>query len=168
VNTALTAVTGGSVTVSSWTLPKIADVQDINLDISFTDKQVMTSAVESLFGIDVGFGGGKAESKVTVKDFNRTIWTSVTNAVKSTSGSVDTFTIAATTSPILFRVEFYGIDTNGKFVYFVGTRVYSKSLSHSFKLEDMADQGFALNFLADSNATGANGYGTVLTLSMEQ
>lgn len=164
----LTGGTSPSASVSSWTLPKIADVQDGGLDITYTEKEVMTDAQESVFGIDVAFHGGKAVSNITVEDLDRIFLEQTMNALKSTANSIDTYTIQATTVPIPFRAEFYGIDTQGKFIYWVGTKVYSKGFQDSYRLQDMAQRKFDINFLADPNATGASGYGTVLTLAMEQ
>ncbi len=165
---ALTGGTTPSVSVSIWTLPKIGDVQDGGLDITYTEREVMTDAAESVFGTDAAFHGGKAVSNITVEDLNRLLLTTILNAVKTTANSIDTFTIAATTVPIFFRSEFYGIDTNGKFIYWCGTRCYSKGFQDSYKLQDITQRKFDINMIADPAATGANGYGTVLVLSQGQ
>jgi hypothetical protein len=167
------ALTGGtnpsvSVTNSLGTV-KLADVQDVTFDTPFTSKTLYTSAGESVYPIDYAAHEGKPTLKVSCNDFNRFVLTTLINAVKTTVGSVDTFTFNPTTQPQSVRCEFYSLDTSSKVICIVATKAYAATgMSHAFKLTDFGTVDFTLEFISDPNATGATGYGIPYIMSMQQ
>lgn len=163
------AATGGTVTVGTWSLPKVGTVQDGGLDITYQAVDVETSAQESLFAIDRAYHGGKAESDITVLDFNRIVYEQMMNPIKTTAGAIDTYTFGATTSPIPFRAEFYGLDTKLKFMSWIMTRaMLDTGVSDGYSIKGFATRKFKICGIADPNATGATGYGISVVTSMQQ
>ncbi len=143
----------------------VGSVQDASFDIAYQDKTLFTAAMESVFPIDVAYHNGKASLKCTIKDFNRQLIEFMTTIPKTTVGSVDTFTVGQTSQPAYFRVEFNGVDTNGKNVNIVATKCYTNQLGLALKLADFGDVTFDIQMISDPNAISA---GAVCTIAMDQ
>ena len=147
-------------------------IQDVTLDSTFSRHDLFDAAVNSVYAVDTADHEGKFNLKFTTKDLSRklipyTMGAAHTTAAGSAGPPVvpaqDVYTIGGKSVPQFCRVEFDGIDTNGKNVHIVIPTGKPTGQSIASKLTDFADTPIEIN----AYGLPANGY-LVGTISIDQ
>lgn len=147
-------------------------IQDAALDTTFSRHDLFDAAVNSVFAVDTADHEGKFNFKITTKDISRKLLPYTMGAVHTTTGAAagppavpaqDVYTIGGKSVPQYCRVEFDGVDTNGKNVHIVIPTAKPTGQSIASKLTDFADTPIEFN----GYGLAANAY-LVGTISIDQ
>jgi hypothetical protein len=139
----------------------VGNVENISVAVSFDRKEVNEAAQVSRFAVDNADSGGKASLKMSNKDFNRILLPYLAGMAKTTGGSVDTFTLSATSVPQACRVEIDCQDSAGKNVKVVAQEAKGKGVDLGAKIQDFADNSFEFDVYPDAS-------NNILTIAMDQ
>ncbi len=143
----------GDIGAASAAITVIGDLQDIELAVTYQEKEMRDAAQNNMFAETRAFYGGKAEIKATVGDFNKAL---LTRAIGAVTTDQLTFTIGKQSRPGFFKVEIDTVDPDtGIAVTIVAYRFSSPNLTTAFKLDDFVMPSF--NGQADpTRETGVN------------
>ena len=147
-------------------------IQDATLDTTYSRHDLFDAAQNSVFAVDTADHEGKFNFKITTKDINRRLIPYTMGAAHTTTQAAagppavlaqDVYTIGGKSVPQFCRVEFDGVDTNGKNVHLVIPKAKPTGQSIASKLTDFSDTPVEFNGYADPT----NGY-LVGTISIDQ
>ncbi len=131
----------GDIGAASAQMTVIADLQDIELAVTYQEKEMRDAAQNNTFAETRAFYGGKAEIKATVGDFNKAL---LLRAIGATSTDNLTFTIGKLSKPTFYKVEVDTVDPDsGVAVTIVAYRFSSPNLTTAFKLDDYVLPSFS-------------------------
>lgn len=132
-------------------------IQDATLDTTFSRHDLYDAAQTTVYAVDNADHEGKFNLKITTKDISRKLIPYTMGAahtvVPAAAGvpAQDVYTIGGKSVPQFCRVEFDGVDTNGKNVHIVIPKAKPTGQSIAMKLTDFADTPVELNGYADQN-----------------
>lgn len=125
----------GDIGAARANMTKIADLQDIELAVTYQEKEMRDAAQNNMFAETRAFYGGKAEIKATVGDFNKALLLRTIGAIASQDNL--TFSITKHSRPTFFKVEIDTLDPDtGLAVVIVAYRFSAPNLTTAFKLDD--------------------------------
>ena len=143
----------------------IGVIQDVSLETTYSRHDLFDAAINSVFAVDTADHEGKFVLKFTTKDISRKLLPYTTGAAKTTGTAPnrDIFTLSGTSVPQFCRVEYDGVDTNGKNIHVVINKGKPSGQTISAKLTDFADTPIEIHAYADP----ASAY-LVATVSIDQ
>ena len=131
----------GALGAASAALVVIADLQDIEVAVTYQEKEMRDAPQNNMFAESRAFYGGKAEIKATVGDFNKQLLVLAIGAI--TTDNL-TYSITKASKPAFYKVE---LDTlcpdTGVAVTIVAYRFSSPNLTSAFKLDDYVMPAFS-------------------------
>ena len=131
----------GPVGTASAAMTVIADLQDIEVAVTFQEKEMRDAPQNNMFAETRAFYGGKAEIKATVGDFNKQL---LLLAIGAVSTDNLTFTIGKLSKPGFYKIEIDTVDPDsGVAVTIVAYRFSSPNLTTAFKLDDYVMPAFS-------------------------
>lgn len=148
----------GPLGAASAAMIVIADLQDIEINVTFQEKEMRDAPQNNMFAETRAFYGGKAEIKATVGDFNKQL---LLLAIGAVSTDNLTFTIGKLSKPTFYKIEIDTVDPDtGVAVTIIAYRFSSPNLATAFKLDDFVMPNF--NGLADPGRDAGVNLGKVL------
>ncbi len=139
IATASAAAGYGAGPVLSSLTDQVYDVQDVEVPVSYQEKEMRAAPQVSNFARSRSFYGAKQEVNFTVGDYSKLLLKYFAGMTASNGGL--TYTLGATSKPLFCHLELDVQDEAGNPVSYVFYRFSAPGLTQSFKLDAYVEPG---------------------------